>query len=374
MWAWRWLCSLIGVAIASGAVACAAPAPSSGTAPSDGPAPASGAPAAVAPTAPAASAAAPRPLERVTAAWVRSLNLAPFNVALGKGYYEQEGLQIETAEFQSTADVVSALSTGQLDVSVGTVSAGTFNAWQRGVKMIVVAPTSVYPAEGLMPTSVVVRKDLWDSGQIRSLADARGRRLAVNARGNITEYTAWLILGRRGLGLEDVNQQILPFPDQVAGLANGSIDIMVASEPFGTVAIDQGVGVRLEEDQQTIGPIQFTHFIFSEQFADGRADAATRFLVASLRASRELQGDWVKDPQLAQLLEEQIGFKQELLARSVLPVFPTDFTVRAEELMQLQEALMRMGHLTYSTPLDVRPFVNTALADRAREQLEARGR
>jgi len=372
MGSWRWWCSLVGIAVCSGVVACTAPASAPGAAPS--PAQSAGPAGFGAPGAASAATAPPPAPERVSVAWVRSLNLAPFNVAWGKGYYEQEGLRIETAEFQSTADVVSALGTGQLDVSVGSVSAGTFNAWQRGVKMIVAAPTSVYPAEGLMPTSVVVRKELWDTGQVRSLADARGRRVAVNARGNITEYTAWLVLGRRGLGLEEVSEQIVPFPDQVAGLANGSIDIMIASEPFGTVAIDQGVGVRLEEDQQTIGPIQFTHFIFSEQFAEGRADAATRFLVASLRAARELQGDWVKDPRLAQLLEEQIGFKQELLARSVLPVFPTDFTVRAEELMQFQDALMRMGHLTYSTPLDVRPFVNTTLAERARQQLEARGR
>jgi hypothetical protein len=110
------------------------------------------------------------------------------------------------------------------------------------------------------------------------------------------------------------------------------------------------------------------------EFAESRVDAATRFLVASLRASRDLQGDWIKDPRFGQILEDQIGFKQELLARSVLPVFPTDFTVRVDEVNQLQEAFMRMGHLNYSTPLDPRPFINTALAEQARQQLDARAR
>jgi hypothetical protein len=73
------------------------------------------------------------------------------------------------------------------------------------------------------------------------------------------------------------------------------------------------------------------------------------------------------------LEEDEIGFKADLLGRAVLPVFPTDLTPRVDEVEQLQEGLMRMGHLTYATPLDVRPYVNTALAQRAREVLDARG-
>ena len=94
------LCSHLVVAlIALGLVAaCASPAnppPARPTA-----APAAAAPA-QAPPAPAAQAApptsAPREPERVTVAWVRSLNIAPYNVAGGRGYYAQEGLAVETA-------------------------------------------------------------------------------------------------------------------------------------------------------------------------------------------------------------------------------------------------------------------------------------
>jgi ABC-type nitrate/sulfonate/bicarbonate transport system substrate-binding protein len=339
-------------------------------------APPAAAAAAQAPAAPAAQAApptsAPREPERVTVAWVRSLNIAPYNVAVGRGYYTQEGLAVETAEFASTADVVSALGTGQTDVNVGAISAGNFNAWQRGVKMYVVAALSVYPAQGLMPTNVITRKELYDSGAVRGLPDLRGRPFAVNARGNITEYTLWRVLQRRDMGLDDLNTQIMGFPDMVAALANGSVDAFIASEPFGTIALDQGTGARLEEDQQTIGAVQFTHTLYSEQFADSRSDAATRFLKATLRASRELQGTaWINDPTVAQILEAEIGFKAELLGRSILPVFPTDLTARIDDVEQMQEGLMRMGRLSYPTPLDVRPFVNTTLAQHAREQLEA---
>jgi NitT/TauT family transport system substrate-binding protein len=309
--------------------------------------------------------------DTVAVGWVRSINLAPFLVAQGKGYYAQEGLAIETAEFRSAADVVGALGTGQLDVNVGTISAGTFNAWQRGVKMIVAAPTSVYPAEGLMPQNVVVRKELYDSGAIRTAADFRDRRVAVNVRGGINEVVLMLVLARRGLAIDDVELVTMPFPDMVAALANGSIDVMTPPDPFGTQALEQGIGVRLEDDQRTVGPIQPTHFLFSENFTVNRADVAVRFLAATMRAAREMQGNWLADPTLARIVEEETGIKQDVLRRSILPLYPPDLAVSTADVNMLQDAFLGLGELSYQTPLDVSPFVNTALAERALRRLDA---
>jgi NitT/TauT family transport system substrate-binding protein len=337
-----------------------------------------------APTAPAASAPAPRapaaapaptpagPKEPVHVGWVRSINIGPFFVALGKGYYEQEGLAIEESEFRSAADIVGALGTGQMDVNLGTISAGTFNAWQRGVKMIVGAPTSLYAAEGLMPTNVVVRKDLYDSGAVRSAADFRGRKLAMNVRGGINELVVMRVLERRGLTMDDVEIATMPFPDMVPALANGSIDVMTPPDPFATIAIDQGTGVRLEDDQKSVGEIQAVHMLFSENFATARADVAVRFLVATMRAAREMQGNWLADPTKAKIIEDEGGIKGDLLARMILPTYPQDMLTRPEDVNLFQDAFLRLGHLGYSTPIDVTPFVNTTLAQRAKAQLDAR--
>ncbi|HZU07978.1 MAG TPA: ABC transporter substrate-binding protein [Chloroflexota bacterium] len=329
---------------------------------------------------PAVSAPAPSPPppaaepEVVRVGTVRSINAAPFIVAMGRGYYQEEGILLEPAEFRSAADIVSALGTGQLDVSIGTISAGTFNAWQRGVKLIVAAPTSLYPAEGLMPQNVVVRKELVDSGAVRSAADFRGRKVALNVRGGINELVVMRVLARRGLTLDDVDVQTMPFPDMIPALANGSIDVLTASDPYGTMAILQGVGVRLEEDQRSVGQLQPTHFLFSERFTTARAEAAVRFLIATMRGARELQGNWLADPTLAQIMEDELGFKREVLAQAILPTYPPDLITRPEDVELFQDAFMRLGHLSYTTPLDVTPFVNNTLAQRAKERLDARRR
>ena len=343
------------------------------------PAPAGVAPAERAPAAPTAgAAAAPAPVavvgepDRVSIAWVRSINGAAFAVARGRGYFEAERLTVEPTEFRSGTDVVGALGTGQLDVSSSTIAAGTFNAWQRGVKMIVVAPQSIYPGEGLIPGNVVVRKELVDSGAVRSAADFRDRKLAINARGGINEVIVMRMLERRGLTLDDIDLVTLPFPDHVSALANGAIDVTAAPEPFGTLAIDQNVGVRFAEDQRSVGELQPAHYLFSGAFTEDRADVGVRFLVAVMRATRELQGNWVADPLLVKIIADEIDIKPDLLTRMIQPEFPPDLVTRPEDIDFLQEAFMRLGHLTYSTPIDVRPFVNPTLAQRARVQLEAR--
>jgi len=354
-------------------------------APTAAPVPAGGAterqpPPSAAPAAPTgvSAGATPPEAQRATApdtvsvGWVRSINNGPFMAAHGRGYYAEEGLAIETAEFRSAADTVAALGTGQLDVNVGSISAGTFNAWQRGVKMVVAAPTSAYPSEGLMPTNVVVRKDLYDSGAVRTAADFRGRRVAMNVRGGINEVVLMLVLARRGLTLDDVELVTLPFPDMAAALANASVDAVTPPDPFGAQAIDQGVGVRLDEDQRSVGPIQPTHFLFSENFAVNRADVATRFLIATIRAARELQGNWLADPALAQIMEDETGIKKEILARSILPVFPPDLALRVEDINMMQDAFLASGQLSYPSPLDISPFIDTSLVQQARQRLDAR--
>jgi NitT/TauT family transport system substrate-binding protein len=194
----------------------------------------------------------------------------------------------------------------------------------------------------------------------------------MNVRGGINEVILLLVLARRGLALDDVELVTLPFPDMAAALANGSVDAVTPPDPFGAQAIDQGVGVRLDEDQRTVGPIQPTHFLFSENFAVNRADVATRFLMATIRAARELQGNWLADPALAQIMEDETGIKKEILARSILPVFPPDLALRVEDINMMQDAFLASGQLSYPNPLDVSPFINTSLVQQAKERLDAR--
>src|SRR4051812_34457152 len=121
------------------------------------------------PTAAATSPPQPTPLalETVRTGVNGSISEAAFYLAVDEGYFQQQGITLETEQFNSATQMVAVLGSGQLDVGGGAPSGGLYNAISREIPVRIVAdrghtrPGSAY--EGL-----IVRKDLYDSGALRS--------------------------------------------------------------------------------------------------------------------------------------------------------------------------------------------------------------
>jgi NitT/TauT family transport system substrate-binding protein len=117
---------------------------------------------------------------------VKSTGQSPFYIAMGKGYFAKEGLTIDAGNVRSALDTIAPMATGRLDGSMGAATAGFFNAAHQGFEVRIAA---VMGLQGpLMATQPLARKDLWDNGTIKSAKDLKGRKVAINAPGDITEY------------------------------------------------------------------------------------------------------------------------------------------------------------------------------------------
>src|SRR6202049_3468492 len=95
---------------------------------------------------------------------------APFFIADKKGYFAAEGLKVQIIPFDSAAKMIPSLGTGELDVGSGATSAGLYNAAKRGVAIKIVADKA-RNAKGYGFQSILVRKELADSGKVRGLKD-----------------------------------------------------------------------------------------------------------------------------------------------------------------------------------------------------------
>jgi NitT/TauT family transport system substrate-binding protein len=131
----------------------------------------------------------------------------------------------------------------------------------------------------------VVRKEL--SGQVESLRDLKGLRVAVPSPFSPAEIQ--LDVGLRALGLStaDLDLTILPYPDQVAALGNGAIDATVMLEPLVTRAVRAGTGLRLKGVDEFYPDYQAAEILYGPVFAQTKAAAAQRWMVAYLRGVRE---------------------------------------------------------------------------------------
>ncbi|MGO1412222.1 MAG: ABC transporter substrate-binding protein [Microbacterium sp.] len=159
---------------------------------------------------------------------------APIYVADAKGYFEEEGLDVNIENVKSGQDAIPLASSGKLDVVAAGFSAGMFSAIETGLDVRVVGSMGVAGPEGEEPASaLVVRRDLIDSGEISSVADLAGHK--IGALGGDAATSAFYVsqaLEEAGLSASDVEFVNLSNPDVPAGLETGGIDAAFASAPF----------------------------------------------------------------------------------------------------------------------------------------------
>ncbi len=231
------------------------------------------------------SVACAQTLEPVKAGITNVSSDVGFFIAEQKGYFRDEGLDVSTTSFASAAKMIAPLGTGELDVGGGTVAAGLYNAVGRGINIKVVADKASVK-EGYEYSTLLVRKDLADSGRYRTLTDLKGMTIATAAQGAGSESALNEALKKGGLKFSDVNVVYMGFPAMLAALRNKAIDAGVTNEPTVTRAIEQGFAVRASKS--AIYPGQQTAVVlFADAFINKRRAVAQKFMNAYIRALRD---------------------------------------------------------------------------------------
>jgi len=209
----------------------------------------------------------------------------PLFIADSEGFFGREGIKVEWVTFAGAADTVAVLVQGSLDVAAGAASAGFFNAAAHGERVRIVADKG-HAEPGFREIALVVRRGL-KGGVAPTLADLKGRKVAVNTIGSVVHYLLAQSLARVGMGLKDVEIVRMPFPSMVAALQQGGIDGAVLAEPFVTQAVEMGAGTVLLAAGDVI-PDEPIAFIFYGPNLLARApDLGRRFMVAYLRGTRQ---------------------------------------------------------------------------------------
>jgi NitT/TauT family transport system substrate-binding protein len=242
--------------------------------------------------------AAPAPAaDQVKIGVSRTLSDAGYYIADAKGFFRDEGLEISIVGFNSAAQMIAPLGTGELDVAGGTVSAGFYNAVGRGIGMKIVADQgSIKPGYGY--SSLMVRKDLVESGRYKSFADLKGMKVAIAAPGTGTASALNEVLKKGGLKYSDVDVVYIGFPEHLPSYKNRAIDASITNEPTMTRAIEEGVAVRIAGNDVTYPGQQTAAVVYSDHFIKDRRDVAERFMRAYLRGVR-MYNDALKDGHLA---------------------------------------------------------------------------
>ena len=273
------------------------------------------------------AAQAARAADQVHIAYIGGTADVGFYIADAKGYLRSAGIEAKFTVFDSAARMVAPLATGEIDVGSGTVGAGTYNALERGITIRAVADKArnmgAYSYQGL-----VVRKALWDSGEIKSLKDLKGRKFGMTIQSGNEAAVLDQAMRTVGLTIKDIDATQLSMPQQVIAFANGALDASFLPEPFLSAAQHSGAGVNMMpvsklRDNDVTGVI-----IYSDMLIKTRPDVAKRIMKAYIRGLRDYV-DALKDTRLAgpgaedviDIIARYSVVKDRAVLRTIIPHF-----------------------------------------------------
>jgi NitT/TauT family transport system substrate-binding protein len=210
-----------------------------------------------------------------------------------QGFFAEQGITLDITEFRSAADMVPLLATGKLDAGHGSTNPGFFNAILTGVAVKVVSDVTLLrdPAQDSTIKNslwVVIRKEL--AGQTKTMADLKGRSIAINNRGTMNHGQLEKILKDYNLTLDDIRLESVPFPDMVAALSNGAVDAVITVEPFISVLEARGVGVPFFDMGRGFPDYPVQYLFYGPELANQKVEVGQRFMVAYMKSLR-----WIED-------------------------------------------------------------------------------
>jgi NitT/TauT family transport system substrate-binding protein len=286
---------------------------------------------------------------------------APLFIAAEKGYFLEEGIQIELLPVEGGTENVVQVAAGNFDVAGGGIGAGMLNAVARGVEFEIVAP--LHTERPPLTSPFVVSKSRFDSGELTQMSDLAGKKVSTNAKGAATEYWLWKALQQGGLDFEDVEVIGLGFREVAPALENGSLDGGILGEPLATLAEDQGLVARLSQD--FIEGFTPTVIFFNKEWSAQNPELAKGFVKAFILGARDLNGDlWYNDEHAA-IIEKYTQVPADVVKRANRSYHDPNGRVPLADLMELQRFFRDQGQLSYEEDTDLTPFINTSYAEAA---------
>ena len=303
---------------------------------------------------------------------VQSVSDAGMYVALEKGYFTEQKINVDLRRVGTAASVITELASGNLDVSGGSPGAGVYNAVRQGLAFRIVADKgSTLPGHGYF--AFVVRKDL--SAQIKTASDLRGRVLAATGynAGSSNVVTIHRLLAGTGVKTSDVNIIDMPFSDIWAGLGTGRFDVGMLIEPLVTQAVDKGIGVVWKRTDEIYPNQQYGAVLYGPGIIK-RPSVANRFMIGYLKGVRfyndALNGRAPRE-ELVSILTKHTNVKNpELYQKMVFPGLDPNGTLNTKGMKDDIQVWVSSGHMKEA--VDVNKVVDMSYAENAVQKLGGR--
>lgn len=204
-------------------------------------------------------------------------------VAQAEGFFEEEGLTVETQPVQGGAAAVPALVSGDLQAAFATYPSFLL-AQSQGIGVTIVA-------KGVRATEETGGVYVSADSPLQDPADLEGRTIAVNTLNNTGDVTIKAVLEEQGVDPDSVQFIELPFPDMAGALEQGRVDAVWLVEPFRSGVAASGGRRVLESFGGVAEGIPVSGLAMSTRFVEQNPQTAAAFARAIERANAFIAED-----------------------------------------------------------------------------------
>jgi ABC-type nitrate/sulfonate/bicarbonate transport system substrate-binding protein len=225
---------------------------------------------------------------------------------LDDGWFEEEGLVVESQLLPGSMEVLLALAGGAIDVGQAGV-VPQLRLAQDGVDIRAIAGGTTErrgrPIHGLLVSG---------NSSVQRPADLAGKAIGVSGTdpGDRLAVQAWL--QQQGVEPAAVTVGELPDGQAVAALLSGRVDAVSAVEPFLSIGVEHGARVLAHHYTDLNASTVLSQYVATGGWLSRNGDVARRFARAVHRAHAALEADPARRRQAA---AERLGITDELSER-----------------------------------------------------------
>lgn len=289
-------------------------------------------------------------------------------LAQKEGFFRQEGLKVSLKRFTNSATMISLLGHGSLQVGSGAVAGGLFNAVAHGVKINIVADKGHF-AKGHAFEALVIQSKLVADGRWKGYQSLKGLKIAVSSLDGSPAFHLAEFAAKGGVTLKQIHIQVMPFPDMVAALANGSIDGAMIIEPELETVLLQHTAKLISTDYAIDPHGQDAVLMYSHQFEAQDPQAAQKFMVAYLKGVRLYNQAFTANNPKAKatvikvLMAETAVKKPSYYQTMIMPAINSNGDVNMTSLQQQLNWYIQQGDV--QGHVNLKQVVNLTYANRA---------
>jgi len=280
----------------------------------------------------------------------------PLTIAEQLGYFRDEGLEVEIADFAGGSQALRAVVGGSADVVSGAFE-HTLLMQAKGQRL------RAFVLQGRAP-QIVLGVNPKSMPQYRGVADLKGRKIGVTAPGSSTNVLANYVLAKAGVKPSEVAYiGVGAGAGAVAAMRSGQIDAISNLDPVitllqrsGDLRIISDTRVVAEADRVFGGPMPAACLYAPQGFLDRNPGTTQALANAIVRADRWIQAAGPKDivgavPESYLLGDRAVYLDAFLAAKGALSpdgLFPADGAATAARALasiddSLKDAKLDLG-------------------------------